>query len=99
MSESTNPVPASQAELEVYLENALSGLETHDPATLTADIISEHLYRTCALPDSDATASVAGSMGPLTLNASAMAEFFEGKVQITKADDFKPSFEGTLSGA
>ncbi|KJA20660.1 hypothetical protein HYPSUDRAFT_88607 [Hypholoma sublateritium FD-334 SS-4] len=102
MPESTTTIPANQAELEVYLQTALSGLEAHDPATLTADIISAHLYHTCAVPDapraSDATASAAGAIGPLTLNAPAMAEFFEGRVRITKQGAFKPSFEGTLAG-
>ena len=99
MSDPTPSVPENAAEFEAYLQESLSDLGTHDPATLTPEFISAHLYRKCVGPTpADGTASVQGTF-KLILNAEAMAVFSAGKVEIARETHLTPSFTGTLAGA
>ena len=99
MSDTTPSVPENEAEFEAYLQESLSDLGTHDPATLTPESISAHLYRKCVGPTlEDDTASVQGTF-KVILNAETMAGFSEGKVEITRETHLKPSFMGLLAGA
>ena len=98
MSDPTPSVPENAAQFEAYLQESLSGLDPNDPATLTPEVISAHLYRTCVGPaPEDDTASMQGTF-KVILNAEAMAGFSDGKVEITRETHLKPSFTGFLAG-
>ena len=82
-----------------YLQESLSYLGTHDPATLTPKFINMHLYRKCIFPPPEGDMVNVQGTFKVILNVGAMALFSEGGVDNTRETHLKPSFTGSLAGA